>query len=595
MRRSRVAALAIAAVVAVAPNPAAGQLPAGAVDGTPAASRPGRTPPSPVQAGTTAVDSTPPDTRQSPPYRGLQAGAAAVDITPVLCDDAAPDASVAQFDSDRGCFRWIHLAGFSPYVPFRDGNRLAEGVHDPIWARTLALRDADGETLVLTAADLPGLGRKHTGRIRRRVAREHGIPQAHVVLHSTHTHSAPDASGYWSTLMPGHNRRYTTWLRERLFASIEQALDALRPAVLTTATATHAACQDRRSGALKTEDACRLPMINNAIDDPAAGYDRFVLQRDLRDPVVGNTRIVAAGLTAAETGETIATLVNWHNHPDTLGSANRLLSSDYPHYLREYVERARGGVAVFVAGTVGNQMSGLRGTPVPLWDEAGRRVVETAPDGAARPVLVTDGWEKIRSTGYEIAHAAVTVLDAAVPLADPDLAVVTETFDTPVDNVIHLLGTWSVWHHDVEPEDRLRYHWPDCWGLLGCVRAEAALIEIGDLSLLTAPGEIDPAYALGRAESVADYGPAWGAWRFPAMDGVVHRMPGRHHGFLGSAQDYLSYLVAPADNTGWWNFDHPNHYEEWVTISRRLGEDVRRAWRKLLAERNAARDDAPAP
>ena len=522
------------------------------------------------------------------------AGAAAVDITPVLCPDAAADASVPQFDAARDCFRWIHLAGFSPYVPFRAGNRLAEGVHDPIWSRALALRDAGGETLVLVAADLPGLGRKHTGRVRRRVAREYGVPESHVVLHSTHTHSAPDASGYWSTLMAGHNRRYTTWLRGRIHASIVQALAALRPVTLTTATTAHVACQDRRSGALKTADRCRLPAINNEIDAPGAAWDRFVIQRDLRDPVVGNTRIVAAELRAAETGDTVATLVNWHNHPDTLGSANRLLSSDYPHYLREYLERERGGVAVFVAGTVGNQMSGLRGTPAPLWDEAGRRVFETTPDGAARSVLVTDGWEKIRSTGYEIAHAAAVALDAAAPVPAPDLAVAAVSFETPIDNVIHLLGTWSVWHHDVEPADRLLYRWPDCWGLLGCVRAEAALIEIGDLSFLTAPGEIDPAHALGRPPSVAHYGPDWGPWRFPAMAGVDHLMPGRHHGFIGSAQDYLSYLVPPADNTGWWNFDHPNHYEEWVTIGKRFGDDVLRAWRELLAARGADPDGGPA-
>lgn len=531
----------------------------------------------------------------APAEAQLLAGAAAVDITPAFCEDAAADAAVPQFDPDRDCFRWIHLAGFSPHVPFRDGNRIAEGVHDPIWARTLALRDAAGETLVLVAADLPGLGRKHTGPVRRRVARNHGIPESHVILHSTHTHSAPDASGYWSTLMTGHNQRYTTRLREQLHASVEQALAALRPAILTTATTTHVACQDPRSGALKTVEHCRLPAVNNRMDDSSAAYDRFVLQRDLRDPVVGNTRIVAAELQEAETGETIATLVNWHNHPDTLGSGNRLLSSDYPHYLREYLERARGGVAVFVAGTVGNQMSGLRGTPVPLWNEEGQRVFEAAPDGTTRPVLVTDGWEKIRSTGYEIAHAAVTALDAAGPLPAPGVSVAAVSFDTPIDNVIHLLGTWSVWHHDVEAPERLRYRWPDCWGLLGCVRAEVALLEIGDLSLLTAPGEIDPAYALGRPEVVADYGTDWGTWRFPAMAGVDHLMPGRHHGFIGSAQDYLSYLVPAADNTGWWNFDHPNHYEEWVTIGKRFGEDVRRAWRELLAARGTSRNGAPSP
>ena len=515
----------------------------------------------------------------------FQAGAAAVDITPVLCDDAAADDGPEQFDAARGCFRWVHLGGFSPYVPFRDDSRLAAGVHDPIWARALALRDASGDTIVIVAADLPGLGRKHTGPVRRRIARAHGIPAEHVILHSTHTHSAPDGSGYWSTLMAGHNARYTGQLREWLYAASSDALAAMRPATLRTVTTTHPSCLDRASGAPKAEPDCRLPAINNEIDDPRGGYDRFLMQRDLRDPIVRNTRIVAAELTAEATGEAIATLVNWHNHPDTLGSANRLISSDYPHYLREYLERTRGGIALFVAGTVGNQMSGLRGTPVPLWDAAGRRVFETTPDGSRQPVLVTEGWEKIRSTGYEVAHAAATALDAARPVPAPAVAVAAARFDTPIDNVIHLLGTWSVWHHDVEPEERLSYHWPDCCGLLGCVPGEVSLVVIGDLSILPAPGEIDPAYALGRAASVADYGGEWGEWRFPAMAGVDHLMPGRHHAFIGSAQDYLSYLVPPSDNTGWWNFDHPNHYEEWVTIGRRFGEDVRRAWRELLAAR----------
>ena len=515
----------------------------------------------------------------------LRAGAAAIDITPTLCEDAAPDDGPEQFDAARGCFRWVHLAGFSPYVPFRDDSRLATGIHDPIWARALALEDASGDTVVIVAADLPGLGRKHTGPVRRRVARAHGIPAERVVLHSTHTHSAPDGSGYWSTLMPGHNGRYTAQLREWLYAAVRDALAAMQPATLRTVTTTHPSCVDRDTGAVKADPDCSLPAINNEIDDPRAAYDRFLVQRDLRDPIVRNTRIVAAELTAEATGETIATVVNWHNHPDTLGSANRLLSSDYPHYLREYLERTRGGVAIFVAGTVGNQMSGLRGTPVPLRDASGRRVFETSPDGTRRPVLVTDGWEKIRSTGYEIAHAAGRALDGAAPVPAPRVAVATARFETPVDNVIHLLGTWSVWHHDVEPEERLRYRWPDCWGLLGCVQGEVSLVEIGDLSILTAPGEIDPAYALGRPETVADYGAAWDTWRFPAMPGVDHLMPGRHHAFVGSAQDYLSYLMPPSDNTGWWNFDHPNHYEEWVTIGSRFGEDVRRAWLDLLAER----------
>ena len=134
-----------------------------------------------------------------------------------------------------------------------------------------------------------------------------------------------------------------------------------------------------------------------------------------------------------------------------------------------------------------------------------------------------------------------------------------------------------------------RNHWPRCWGPLGCVRAEVSLVRIGDLSLLIAPGEIDPAYFLGRTASTADYGDRWGTWHFPAMPGVDRLMPGTHHAVIGSAQDYLSYMIPLADYVGWWNGDHPNHYEDFVTIGQRFGDDVGRAWRELLGEAGEGR------
>jgi hypothetical protein len=522
----------------------------------------------------------------------LEAGAAAVDITPPFCDDADLNATQQQYDDERRCFRWIHLAGFSPFVPFRDDARLAAGIHDPLWARTLVLRDGQGETVVIVATDLPGLGRKHTGPIRRHINSTHGIPESHIILHSTHTHSAPDASGYWSTLMAGHNRIYTEHLKTWILQSVEDALATLRPATMKTVTTTHLSCIDGHTGKLKTAPSCRLPDINNQFELASEVYDQFLTQRDQRDPIVRNTRIVAAEFAAADTGDTISTLVNWHNHPDTLGSRNRLLSSDYPHYLREYIEQRRGGISVYVVGTLGNQIGGLRSTPVPLWDESGAPVFEPLPDGSSTRALVTDGWDKIRSTGYEIAAAALDALEGVTPARVDDVAVRTLTTESPVDNMIHVLGTWSVWHDDVEPEDRLHYSWPDCLGLLGCVRTEVSLVTVGDLSIITGPGEIDPAYVLGREASSADYG-RWGTWHFPAMQGIDGLMPGRHHVVIGSAHDYLSYMIPTSDNVGWWNFNHPNHYEDWVTIGAAFGDDIGRAWRELLAVPDGATSQDP--
>jgi len=524
----------------------------------------------------------------SPAIAQFQAGAGAIEITPNLCKSATGNSNGDPYDEIRQCYRWVHLAGFSPYVPFRNDARVANGIHDPLWARTLALRDSTGDTLIIVSTDLPGLSHKHINRVRRRVTAIHGIPTSHVIIHSTHTHSAPDASGFWSTLIPDHNRRYAGQIREKIYESIDQAISTLRPATMATVTTTHVSCIDAGTSRLKSASTCHLPDINNQFSTGPTHYDRFLIQRDQRDPIVRNTNIVAAEFVGIDDGQPIATLVNWHNHPDTLGSDNRLISSDYPHYLREYMERTRGGIAIYVVGTLGNQIGGLRSTPVPLWSATGERVYEPGKDGKKRPALVTEGWDKIRSTGYEIASAAAAALDRA-PTSQPDnIRILTRQISTPVDNLIHLLATWSVWHQDVDSQDTQRYDWDRCRGILGCVMTEVSLVQLGPLSILTAPGEIDPAYFLGRQASTADYG-EWGIWHFPAMEGVDSAMPGIHHAVIGSAQDYLSYMVPLHDNVGWWNFSHPNHYEEWVTIGKRFGDDVAQAWSELI---DAARDMA---
>ena len=52
--------------------------------------------------------------------------------------------------------------------------------------------------------------------------------------------------------------------------------------------------------------------------------------------------------------DVLATLVNFGSHPESLGSNNTLITSDFPHYVRERIEAEYdGGVAIWVAGDLG--------------------------------------------------------------------------------------------------------------------------------------------------------------------------------------------------------------------------------------------------
>ena len=87
-----------------------------------------------------------------------------------------------------------------------------------------------------------------------------------------------------------------------------------------------------------------------------------------RAPTIIDETLYAARLTGSD-GDTIATLVNWGNHPEALSDENTLITSDYVHYVREAVEGGvhydsydidgLGGVCIYLSAAVGGLMTPL--------------------------------------------------------------------------------------------------------------------------------------------------------------------------------------------------------------------------------------------
>jgi hypothetical protein len=487
-----------------------------------------------------------------------------------------------------GKLEFVHLGGFSPWYPAIFPNRLAIGVHDPLWARALAVQGTNGATTVLVSVDLPGLTWKNINPVRRRLEQEFKIPKGNIVIAATHDHYAPDGAGYWSTFMSDHNLWYMMRVREFTYQAAAQAIRSMQPAKMKVITTTHFSCQDRKTGELKKDPDCHLPPDKASIHSDDSKYDRVIMQMDQRDPVVRNTRIVAAQFLRKEpeaTGadgaeQTIATFVNWNNHPDSMSSNQLLISSDYPNYLRQFIEKKLGGTAIYFTGTLGCQIGAHPGVPAPLWTEEMTR----AQDADGKPILIDqDNWDRIRSIGYEVANEAVNALKGATAESDTvSVHVLSDDLDTAVDNFLHVVATRSVWTSGVDSLDQMRFYPGGCDNTLGCVRSDLAVIQIGSLGLATLPGEVDPAYFLGRKKMKVKYGGFHLDKSYPAIQGFDPIMPGRHHAVIGQANNYLSYLLPHSDNIGWWNFKHPNHYEELVTVSADFGDNaVLRLWEML--------------
>ena len=275
----------------------------------------------------------------------IRAGAARTEITPDLKKHGP-----------------VYMAGFG-------NNRVATGVHDNLYARCLAL-SAGGQTVILCGVDSIGLFSDDVEQIRAEVKKQLAakskskVKEAAVVVAATHDHEAEDTMGLWGPAQgtSGINEAYNSFVVARVAHAAVDAVRHLEPAIV---------------------------MLGQA--HPS---DLDTLINDDRPPEVHDAGVVVLKATTPK-GNPIGTIVNWANHPETLGSKNTLITADYPHYLCSELEQRLDGVTIFLNGAVGGMQSPL-GAKVPdpatkrpapensflKAEVIGRRVAEVAVDAA---------------------------------------------------------------------------------------------------------------------------------------------------------------------------------------------------------------------
>lgn len=296
-----------------------------------------------------APDPTPVEVLRQP-AGPLEAGAAAVDVTPT---DTA------------------FLGGFGIW-------RRSVGVHDPIWARALALRRGE-LTAVIVAVDVVGLHGSFVDRVRARL--EPGVPRAAVLVASTHNHQGPDTMGLWGVppLVSGIDGDYLPVLEDGVVRAARAAVAALGPV-------------RARWGQSQA---------------PAEG-----VSRNKREPALIDRTVTALALDRPD-GTPVATLVHFACHPEVLGSKNRLISADFPAGTIAAVESGRpGAVGVYLNGALGGMVTGAQAAHT---------------------------FEEAERIGREVGRVALEALDPGTDLpAEVDLAVARRPIRVPIQNRLYL-------------------------------------------------------------------------------------------------------------------------------------------------------------
>jgi hypothetical protein len=295
----------------------------------------------------------------------------------VLRAGAAQSVITPEWPTERS----VYLAGFGH-------NRVASGVHDDLYARCLSLGIAT-QTLVLCSVDLIGLFYDDVLTIRR--AFQQKAPAASfLVVASTHTHAGPDTLGLYGPkpLETGIDGRYLDWLDQRIASTAADAVRSMQPALLELGRDDH-------------------PLL-----EQLQGVDR--------PPRVKDPFLFAMRLLARSTGETIATIVNWSDHPEVLGRKNTQITSDYPHWVRAYLEKQFGGTALFFSGSIGKVS--------PLGDQVSLLDPETGK------IAADESWRKAELLGIEIGRLAERALKAAKQVDLDALSIQSEMVFVPMQN-----------------------------------------------------------------------------------------------------------------------------------------------------------------
>ena len=399
-----------------------------------------------------------------------------------------PDKGDAYNDLNKnGKFDPVWMAGFH-------NNRPVNGIHDDLYARCVVFDDGNTK-IAMVSIDAIGFFHDQVIDVRNKIATQ--LPQIdHVIINSSHSHQTPDVQGNWGPELykTGVNKEYLTFVKEQIIKSIISAFT------------------NRQEAKIYTGEIDSLPKD---------------LIADTRPPLIYDDGLRMMKIVSAKTDSIIGMIINHGNHPETAGSDNVLISSDFVHYLREGIEKGInhhginvrsgiGGDVIFLTGAVGGLMTSG-------WVDMFDPWLDTIYPSS------TPSFDKTMVHGHRLADLILNQSDTSdwIRITEPSIRLSTKTLMLSVDNILFRLASHlGIFNRSVVG--------------LKKVRSEVNLFAIGHAWFLTIPGEINPEIIDGGIESPENADYPIQPLESPPLRSI---MDGKINFVLGLSNDEIGYIM----------------------------------------------------
>ncbi len=285
--------------------------------------------------------------------------------------------------------------------------RISTGVHDPLLASALCLRNATGAVL-LVAVDILFLSAATARALKRRIAGETGVLEEAIFISCTHTHSGPVTMDNLA------------WRDDPCVPPVDPAYLAL----ITDGIA------DAAREAARTPHEVEIAW--GTTNARGAGSNRLAPD-GVTDPEVGLLAVrIKNSQRATRNSQLLALATVYGMHPTVLHEDSTLVSADFPGYTRQHLREALGEelVVVYYNAPCGNQS--------PRYTVTGQTFAEAERLGRMLGERILTGVQAITGFTSEAELASAQESIQPIPRAMPTVAEADAQLRKCVETYNHL-------------------------------------------------------------------------------------------------------------------------------------------------------------